>query len=864
MSCFLFFIPTKANSQSISGQVFANTSTTQQPDYKQAHSLEMKLISKQNKEKIIKTDENGCFNIDFDSVHDIEYSISHKGGVIKGENYKPGVISIDLSKLGVDKQYEFTVTYDKDDFDNKRDIFQHIFLYPQQHWDSGNLWFTLTCRKKPDQNKKPLLLIGGFHNENKEFGNFHEIFPSQEYDIYELNYPYDQDIPLSSWLLRDTLDFLKQVYGSDIDVVTHSKGGLLPRTLIQNKALFQKNLETYLTDNIIIPYNHNIRNLVMLAPPNFGSYQAYRIVFEKGFAFLEEHAPQRGYKSNSPGSKRLAKGNKFLFDLFIDYITNHEQYTKIPTMIIAGNNDKLAFGSTLVPETKSRQGDGFVSLLSAHLPFIENTFVINENHATIRTNSTDGKSLTKEECNYFLQPIAYFLRDKIEFIRKLKQFSKTGFRQYDPKDMNGGILLKTDTIDNYVLSLDNVIDDSDFFFLEDPGERLRLSEHTVNTNPDIYAEPPIELDPNSKNLVYFIFNRAHLKDRLKSKDKQKPISGLPPGEYFLLTYEKTRDWNATLKFWSGKPKTIIKIKQNLGKVKIFPGQFTVSSLKNNKLKNIFEQEVKVIQPQQIAQDYLQKAKSARTLDEKIELCNTSIDIDPDFSDPYLHLGAIYWKEKNDPEKALECFRKHNELCTDAETKAKVEKYIGFLEQEKETKHENIIICIKNIDSLYVATTRAIALEFNSKYDFVRQGFSSLLTNKLIRSIPRCSENGTYKYDSSKGKELKCTVYCSKHGYLENILEKHGFDLDTLKREQVYKQIQTTQSLDKKIRLYERAIYLDHDFPDSYLHLGAIYWKEKNNPKKALEYFRKHNELSADNEKKSKVQRYINLLEQEIR
>ncbi len=529
-----------AFAKSISGKIYFNTLQTEQKYQPVKTKLELisrkRLGIKAKKNKDVISNKTGFFFHEFKSIEDILYNDLPP----KTRYYRPGYFDIKHEFDGIVRKYKIPITYDKTDWNNNRNITQLIFLYKTKHWDKGNLWFTLTSREKIDQSREPIILVGGLHNVNKEFGEMEGHLYEKGYQVYELNYPSDQDIRLNAWLFKDALDVVKKISGREkIDVVTHSTGGIIVRTYIQSKGLYQKDFNTYLKDNLIVYYDNDVNRLILLAPPNYGSYQANRVVFEKYYGFFEKFF--RGFNPNAPTYKQLCLGNKFLYDLNIDFVVNFEKYESIPILIIAGKKSKIFKGSSkILPESKPGQGDGFVSVCSTFLPNTSRVFV-NKNHSTIKGTGIDFDPLTGikftslnyEKYNDVLALIDFFFRfDSILPNDLCKGYNIShGIKRFD-----GSLILKVNAIDNFALSKDKVVDAKDYFLLEHFKKGTGLSNHTVNTNPDIYKKVRVKLYKDSKDKIYYHFNRDYCIDDL-SPDFAVCI---PAGEYYLLTYDRKK------------------------------------------------------------------------------------------------------------------------------------------------------------------------------------------------------------------------------------------------------------------------------------------------------------------------------------
>ncbi len=78
-------------------------------------------------------------------------------------------------------------------------------------------------------------------------------------------------------------------------------------------------------------------------------------------------------------------------------------------------------------------------------------------------------------------------------------------------------------------------------------------------------------------------------------------------------------------------------------------------------------------------------RSKGIIDEAIEKFEQAINVDPNFSQSYLNLGVLYWKKKNDLERAIKNFRYYTLIDPDSSTSKKVIRYIKHLENELKLK-----------------------------------------------------------------------------------------------------------------------------------------------------------------------------------
>lgn len=114
-------------------------------------------------------------------------------------------------------------------------------------------------------NRLPVLLV---HGLNGSYPYWNADFVSgieSEYDTWQIYFPYDQQVEKNAQLLDSAIaQVLSTDYypsGTKVSLVTHSMGGVVSRYYIQNTQ----------------EYNDDIRKILMVAPPNHGSFIEYKI-----------------------------------------------------------------------------------------------------------------------------------------------------------------------------------------------------------------------------------------------------------------------------------------------------------------------------------------------------------------------------------------------------------------------------------------------------------------------------------------------------------------------------------------------------------------------------------------------------------
>jgi len=166
-------------------------------------------------------------------------------------------------------------------------------------------------------NLQPLLLVHGIGGSYPSFSdefigalNGNESFEDDMFDIWQIYYPYDQQIEESAGLLNKTLAYIKSHnYGlssnpKNVGIIAHSMGGLVTRALIQNL-------------NAENNYENNIWKVVMLGTPNHGSHSCYRLL-HKNLSNISTSAINWIFSrqdSDSPAMAQMQPGSIFLINL---------------------------------------------------------------------------------------------------------------------------------------------------------------------------------------------------------------------------------------------------------------------------------------------------------------------------------------------------------------------------------------------------------------------------------------------------------------------------------------------------------------------------------------------------------------------
>gem|GEM_PF-6609634 len=304
--------------------------------------------------------------------------------------------------------------------------------------------YMISFLEKPEtlRNQKPLILVHGKHGESGYWDegdaqNWFNDINNGGYDAWEFYYPGDDYINVSGALLGDALDYLKRTrYGSNekFDIVSHSMGGLVSRSYVQN----------------ISPYNYknDVNHLVMIGSPNYGAGSSVGVSEQwlltptqqiiaflslcgtiSTYSELEDCRINRQGEWESPIYKQMSLGSDLITNLSSDTLSNK-------SIVIIGDKESVdfdSFSSWLCSQLDNigghQEGDDFEhdclvaisssSLLNKNIPL---SIIPNKNHAT-----------EKDEIQDFAPLIKDFLDDKTDSILASRSFSyynpKTGFKK---------------------------------------------------------------------------------------------------------------------------------------------------------------------------------------------------------------------------------------------------------------------------------------------------------------------------------------------------------------------------------------------------------------------------------------------------
>ncbi len=228
-------------------------------------------------------------------------------------------------------------------------------------------------------NNEPLILIHGLNGESGYFdGHFEDNLITKGYDVWKFYYPNDQKIDYSGALLSDGISYVKSFYStSKVKVVSHSMGGLVTRSYIEGIAQDP--------NGKLIPYNNDISKFVMVAPPNYGSYLANRVLYDEDMGLICSTLNDiigriisgksfMSWNKQAPAYTDLALGSEFIWKL-----NSRNTTSGVDMLVIAGKSQSIP----CIPY-EADYSDDLVSISSAsrlnlNVPLI----LLDRNHLTI-------------------------------------------------------------------------------------------------------------------------------------------------------------------------------------------------------------------------------------------------------------------------------------------------------------------------------------------------------------------------------------------------------------------------------------------------------------------------------------------------
>ncbi len=232
-----------------------------------------------------------------------------------------------------------------------------IFISPYALWSDPTKQVQTCALYLPLEIKptnKPLIFIPGVANKHNELGLIENLETQNpgNIDIFQLYYPNNQKIQLSSGLIIPIKDWILSRYQKNTKaiVVTHSMGGLVYRAAETGLAILGEEK---------LPQIQGIETAILIQPPNYGSEMA-RII-ENGEIFNPTAFINAlmGHTLGAPAYIDMSPQSKFLREL------NQREVRKDISHLVIGGYQARTIGNIL--HTESPIGDLVVDLSRASL-----------------------------------------------------------------------------------------------------------------------------------------------------------------------------------------------------------------------------------------------------------------------------------------------------------------------------------------------------------------------------------------------------------------------------------------------------------------------------------------------------------------
>ncbi len=240
-----------------------------------------------------------------------------------------------------------------------------------------------------DESQEPLMLVHGVSGTYPYWGENMVEALNEEYDTWQFYYPYDQPIQESSPLLGKALEQLTTADGlvqyepldSRVNVVTHSMGGLVARWLVQSEF-----------------YQEKIERLLMMGPPNHGSFSTYRFLYTGIGGIIGKYYLEKD--EDAPAYRQMIPGSQFTYHLnnSAPQALHGEESINTTYLVLAGT-DGYPTGHSEIAD----QDDGLVAVSSASLL----NYGVPLATVDLRHTGNGGSNLKEEAGSIILR----FLRD---------------------------------------------------------------------------------------------------------------------------------------------------------------------------------------------------------------------------------------------------------------------------------------------------------------------------------------------------------------------------------------------------------------------------------------------------------------------
>lgn len=207
------------------------------------------------------------------------------------------------------------------------------------------------------ESARPLVLIHGLHGKFPYWKQIPIILTNKGYQVWQIYYsPANLSNYLTAGLLKDGLDSILSLHplfpDDNVDLISHSMGGLVSLGYIHNMGFNQQEQ--------LVFYQNNIRKYIMIAAPIFGSYQSNLVLEDYNWpiiCYIVDWFKPLIPDKTEPALQDLQVGSLFSMDLYDRLLNQDIEYLTIAGIqifAICGNN-------------KGMPNDGLVDIFSSSL-----------------------------------------------------------------------------------------------------------------------------------------------------------------------------------------------------------------------------------------------------------------------------------------------------------------------------------------------------------------------------------------------------------------------------------------------------------------------------------------------------------------
>lgn len=254
--------------------------------------------------------------------------------------------------------------------------------------------------------KHSTVLIHGLDDPGKVWQSLVPALVGKGYDIWLMNYPNDQPIAESTQLFLEELKKMRALGITNINIISHSMGGLITRDLLTCPEIQYSSL----SEQKEVP---KVEKFIMVGTPNHGS----QMVRFRVFSEIRDHIDRLFKGQSNPLAFILDGAGEAKIDLlpgslFLNELNGRPNPETVEMLIIAGittpwsekdinhwrdsisqkigpyHEDKITNISSSLISMSHGLGDGLVTVESTRLPGIPHV-TVNGTHLTMIRNITE-------------------------------------------------------------------------------------------------------------------------------------------------------------------------------------------------------------------------------------------------------------------------------------------------------------------------------------------------------------------------------------------------------------------------------------------------------------------------------------------